>query len=137
VIEVSGAKISKIGNKLELVFDIHNPHSERAAGYIWAVAAFATPDGKTMHVGAPSHLQLEVDSGKVKAFKTGYRFSIQRYKKKDFEFKTPSAKDWKLTKMTIHFSDLTRKNEQAVNVPVDQLASAQSSEMPVGNETNL
>lgn len=136
LIDVSGAKITKSGNKLELVFDINNRKPERALGYIWAVAAFAGADGKTIYSAAPNHVQFDAGAGKIKSFKTAYRFAIQRYKKKDFEFKAPAIKDWKLTKMTIHFTDINNSKEEVVNVPVDHFASSQSAEKPA-SETNL
>ena len=136
LLDISGTKLARIGNRIELVFDINNRRPERASGYIWAVATFSGQNGKTMYSGAPNHLQLESTSGKIKSFKSGYRFAIQRYKKKDFEFKTPASKDWKLTKVTIHFTDMNNSKEDVINVPVEQLASGQGSEAPA-TETPL
>jgi hypothetical protein len=134
LIEVSGAKISRAENKIELNFDINNRRTERAAGYIWAVAAFSSPDGKTSHSGAPYHVQIDTNSGKITSVRSAYRFAILRYKKKNFEFKTPATKDWKLTKVTIHFTDVNHQKEDVVNVPVDQLAISPNPELEQDNK---
>lgn len=122
LVNITAAQISKTGNKIALVFDINNLSEERADGYIWAVAKFTMPDGQSTYVGAPQSLKLDPANGQIKSVKSAYRFSIQRFKKKDFEIKAPAIKDWKLAKLTIHFTDINRQKEDQINIPVDQLA---------------
>ena len=127
-IEITAAKISKTGNKIDVVFDINNLQEEKADGYVWAVATFTNPDGTFTYVGAPQTAKLDPATGQITSAKSGYRFSIQRYKKKDFEFNTPSTKNWKLSKLTINYTDINRKNESQINIPVDQLALTEQSD---------
>lgn len=130
-INITAAKISKVGHKISLVFDINNLQHEKAEGYIWAIATFKGQDGEPKHIGAPNTAKIDPATGQIKSAKSAYRFSIQRFKKKDFEFKAPSGKDWKLTKLTIHFTDLEQTNEDLINIPVDQLALREGVDQPI------
>lgn len=127
------------GNIL-LTFDIFNKDPKvKAEGYIWAIGTLQLADGSTKTIVAPSHAKLG-SSGDVSTFSTTYRFSIQRYKLKDFSFAAPAGEGWKLTHLKIVHVDLHGKQKQEVSVPIQFQKSAKptaASEQTTGETDNV
>ena len=131
IIGITAPRISKSGVKMTLDFNITNSHTKKAEGYIWAVASIQTPAGQTTQIIAPEHAKLDNESGKISVIKAAYRFSIQRFKEKSFDFTIPAGiKDWKLTKLTVSFTDLNANETNQVELPVESLALNQDSDTP-------
>ena len=129
LISISAPKITKSDTKMSLQFSITNSVAQKAEGYIWAVAAIQGGNGVTISIIAPNQAKLDRDSGQIASIKAAYRFSIQRFKDKSFEFSIPPGiKDWKLTQLTIGFSDVNGTNTEHVDLPVDSLAINTTSE---------
>jgi hypothetical protein len=120
LIDISNAKISKNGSKYSLVFDINNLSKQKAEGYIWTVASFTSDSGQTALSAAPEHTKINSGTGEIVSIKSAYRFSIQRFKNKVFDFRTPAGKEWKLSALKIHFADVAGNSADAVDIPVDQ-----------------
>jgi hypothetical protein len=131
IIGISAPKISKTGSRMTLEFSITNAHSKKAEGYIWAIASIQTAAGQTTRIIAPDHAKLDDKTGQITAVKAAYRFSIQRFKEKSFDFTIPPGlKDWKLTKLTVSFTDLNANGADQVELPVESLAVNQASDTP-------
>ena len=137
LIEISNAKISKTGSKYSLVFDINNLSKKKAEGYIWTVASFASENGQTTLSAAPEQTKIDGTTGDIVSIKSAYRFSIQRYKNKVFDFKTPAGKNWKLSALKIHFSDVVGTAKDAVEIPVDQVATPSAGGQAVPADAGL
>jgi hypothetical protein len=132
LISISAARLAKTGSKMTLNFAITNSNPKKAEGYIWAIATFASTDGKNVAVIAPEHAKLDKQTTAIASFKTGYRFSIQRFKDKTFEFKVPAElEEAKMAKLSILFTDLEGETNGVVELPVDTLAVNQSSDFPM------
>jgi hypothetical protein len=132
LISISAARLAKTGSKMTLNFAITNSKPKKAEGYIWAIATFASTDGKNVVVIAPEHAKLDKQTTAIASFKTGYRFSIQRFKDKTFEFKVPAElEEAKMAKLSILFTDLEGETNGVVELPVDTLAVNQSSDFPM------
>ncbi len=135
LIGISSPRVSKTGPKMVLEFSITNSNPKRAEGYIWAVANIQTASGQIVRIIAPEHAKLDRETGEIAAFKAAYRFSIQRFKEKSFDFAIPSGvKEWKLTKLIISFSDLNATRTDQVELPVESLAVTHQSDT---NPTDL
>jgi len=132
LISISAARLAKTGSKMTLNFAITNSNPKKAEGYIWAIATFASTDGKNVAVIAPDHAKLDKQTAAIASFKTGYRFSIQRYKDKTFEFRVPAElEEAKMAKLSILFTDLEGETNGVVELPIDTLAVNQSSDFPM------
>jgi hypothetical protein len=132
LISISAARLAKTGSKMTLNFAITNSNPKKAEGYIWAIATFASTDGKNVAVIAPAHAKLDKQTTAIASFKTGYRFSIQRFKDKTFEFRIPAElEEAKMAKLSILFTDLEGETNGVVELPVDTLAVNQSSDFPM------
>lgn len=104
-------------NKLNLVFDMINRESKnKAEGYVWAVVGIKLADGTTKNLVAPPTARLN-SSGVVENPSSAYRFSIQRFKRKDFSFTTPTADGWTVSSVKIVYSDISGKRLNETNVP--------------------
>jgi hypothetical protein len=80
------ATISKTSSKLSLIFNIKNNAPKKAEGFIWAVAMITTNNGQTTALPAPEHTKIDRNTGDIQSHKTAYRFSILRFKNKEFDF---------------------------------------------------
>jgi len=129
-LEISGAKLSKSENKIALTFNIQNKNSHRAEGFIWAVAMIAQENGQVKPIASPAYTKIDPNSGAVLSARSAYRFSILRFKTKEFDFKVPASSAWKLTKLTIHLTDLEGAHEQKVEVPVEHVAVSSIADTP-------
>jgi hypothetical protein len=131
LISISEAKLSKSGPKMTLNFAITNSKPKKAEGYIWAIATLTSNEGQNVFIIAPEHAKLDKSSGSITSYKTAYRFSIQRFKDKTFDFKVPSSlANWKLTKLTILYSDESGNSQNKVELPIDSLAVNHASNIP-------
>jgi hypothetical protein len=129
-LEISAAKLSKTDGHIDLNFTMKNKNPERAEGFIWAVAVIAQENGEAKRVVAPIHTRIDSKSGAILAPKSGYRFSILKFKNKEFEFKAPGRTTWKLTKLTIHYTNVEGRNEQKIEIPVEQVAITNVADTP-------
>jgi hypothetical protein len=129
-LEISGAKLSKADGHIYLNFNMKNKNLARAEGFIWAVAIIAQESGDAKPVVAPIHTRIDAKSGAILAPKTAYRFSILKFKNKEFEFKAPSKSNWKLSKLTIHYTNIEGRNEQKIEIPVEQVAISNIADTP-------
>ena len=129
-LEISGTKLSKADGRIYLNFNMKNKYPQRAEGFIWAVAIIAQENGELKHIAAPLHTRIDSASGEIIAPKSGYRFSILKFKNKEFDFKAPSKANWKLSKLTIHYTNLEGRNEQEVKIPVEQVAITNVADTP-------
>jgi hypothetical protein len=129
-LEISAAKLSKTDAHIDLNFTMKNKNPERAEGFIWAVAVIAQENGEAKRVVAPIHTRIDSKSGAILAPKSGYRFSILKFKNKEFEFKAPGKSTWKLAKLTIHYTNVEGRNEQKIEIPVEQVAITNLADTP-------
>ncbi|NDB86389.1 MAG: hypothetical protein EB127_27380, partial [Alphaproteobacteria bacterium] len=81
-------------------------------------------------VGAPEYTKLDAQTGRVISARTGYKFNLLKFKNKEFDFKTPESTQWKLTKLTVFYTDLQGRNEKKIDIPVENLAVTNHSNMP-------
>lgn len=132
-LEISGAKLSKADGHIYLNFNMKNKNPERAEGFIWAVAVIAQENGEAKPVVAPVHTRIDSKSGAIIAPKSGYRFSILKFKNKEFKFKAPGKSSWKLSKLTIHYTTVDGRNEQKIEIPVEQVAITNVADTPATN----
>ena len=120
-------KLTSQANKFLLIFDINNFNQrKKAEGYIWAVITLTNPDGTQQFLGAPDHAKFDKD-GKITQTTSAYRFSIQRFKKKDFEFRAPHASSSKVLSAKVYFSDVSGNDQHSVDVPVESDPQAMKS----------
>jgi hypothetical protein len=89
--------------------------------------------GTTKPLVAPEHTKIDTKSGDILSARSAYRFSILKFKNKEFEFKIPGSATWKLTKLTVHHTDLKGGNEQRVEIPVEQVATTNVADTPEAN----
>jgi hypothetical protein len=134
-LEISGAKLSKSNGKIYLNFNMKNKNPDRAEGFIWAVAFLTSENGESKQLAAPNHTRIDNTSGEILAPKSGYRFSILKFKNKEFDFKTPSSTEWKLTKLTVHYTNIDGKYEQKIEIPVEQVAIPSVADTPSADVT--
>ena len=130
LLEISGAKLSKADGHIYLNFNMKNKNPARAEGFIWAVAFIAQENGDAKPVVAPVHTRIDTKSGSILAPKTAYRFSILKFKNKEFDFKASSKSNWKLSKLTIHYTNIEGRNEQKIEIPVEQVAITNVADTP-------
>jgi hypothetical protein len=132
-LDISAAKLTKADNKIALNFSIKNKRPQRSEGFIWAVAMISNETGTTKPLVAPEHTKIDTKSGDILSARSAYRFSILKFKNKEFEFKIPGSATWKLTKLTVHHTDLKGGNEQRVEIPVEQVATTNVADTPEAN----
>jgi len=129
-LEISGAKLSKANGKIYLNFNMKNKNPDRAEGFIWAVALMTSETGESKQLAAPNHTRIDNKSGEILAPKSAYRFSILKFKNKEFDFKPPGSPAWKLTKLTVHYTNIEGKFEQKIEIPVEQVAIPSVADTP-------
>lgn len=129
-LNISAAKLTKSDNKIALNFSIKNKSPQRSDGFIWAVAMISNETGATKPLVAPEHTKIDTKSGDILSARSAYRFSILKFKNKEFDFKIPGNATWKLTKLTVHYTDLKGGNEQKVEIPVEQVATINVADTP-------
>lgn len=116
-LDIQKATLAKASDgKLNLAFDMTNRETKnKAEGYVWAIMSLHLADGTTKNLVAPPTARLN-SAGVVENPMSAYRFSIQRYKKKDFSFSTPAGDGWSVASIKIVYSDPTGKryNETVV-----------------------
>jgi hypothetical protein len=101
---------------MTLVFDISNKDPKRKAeGYIWAVASLDLASGGAKKIAAPSHVGISED-GSINSYKSTYKFSIQRFKRKDFSFAVPTDQSWKIASLIVSYVDEDGLKPQMVEV---------------------
>lgn len=127
--DITGAKLSKTDNRILLNFSMRNKNIHRGEGFIWAVARLAHENGETRFVGSPEYTKLDAKTGGLASARSGYKFSILKFKNKELDFKTPASTQWKLTKLTVFYTDLQGRNEQKIDIPVEKLAVTNHSTM--------
>jgi hypothetical protein len=118
-IGISNAAVVAGNGKMELVFDIANrEENHRAEGYIWAEATIKLNDGTLKKIVAPAHAKVGSD-GSVESFTSTYKFSIQRFKRKDFSFLVPNDETWKLAEVQVTYVDVTgeQSKTETINAP--------------------
>ena len=127
LIKISAAKASVEGNKISLGLDITNPNRTKAEGYVWAVAKVNRSGEAASCFGAPNYVKSSATSGEISQVSTGYRFSIKRFKRKEFEFVVPAGgAAWTLGEVTIHFSDVKGTYDSRASAAVETLATIPS-----------
>ena len=115
------------GNKISLGLDITNPNRTKAEGYVWAVAKVNRSGEAASFFGAPNYVKISATSGEISQVSTGYRFSIKRFKRKEFEFVVPAGgAAWTLGEVTIHFSDVKGTYDSRASAAVETLATIPS-----------
>lgn len=116
-VDIKNFSLTAQNGKMTLLFDILNKDPKvRAEGYIWTVGTLQTADGTTKRFVGPSHAKLNAD-GQVEVFSSTYKFSIQRFKRKEFIFDVPKDQNWKLTELKI--SHVNAQGKQLQNVAAD------------------
>lgn len=129
-LDISAAKLTKSSNKIALNFSIKNKSPQRSEGFIWAVAMISNETGTIKPLVAPEHTKIDTKSGDILSARSAYRFSILKFKNKEFDFKIPGGATWKLTKLTVHYTDLKGGKEQRVEIPVEQVATTNVADTP-------
>jgi hypothetical protein len=115
-IDITNTMLSAGSGKMTLLFDISNKDGKRKAeGYIWATGVIQLADGSTKKIAAPAHSQID-NEGNIAAYTSTYKFSIQRFKKKDFMFTVPSENTWKLTELKVTYVDPKGKNRTSKQI---------------------
>jgi hypothetical protein len=115
---------------LELHFDLTNKsESDKAEGYIWAVAEFVTTDGQHMFIGAPSEVGATA-AGEPAYPQRSAIFSIRRYKKKSFSFPYVKDKAGTFTAVRIGVMDRSGGGRMTYNVPVEVQVGAAGAAKP-------
>jgi hypothetical protein len=118
-VSVSNPVLSAGSNALELQFDLTNKSvSERAEGYVWAVAEFRTDQGERIFIGAPGEIQVQED-GEPKLPTKSASFNIRRFKKKGFTFPFVKGKPGMFTGIRIGVMDRSGEDRTTYNVPVE------------------
>ena len=116
-LDIRNSSLTKSSDKLNLEFDMINRESKhKAEGYVWAIIGLKLADGSIKNIVAPTTARLN-GNGVVERPTSTYRFSIQRYKKKDFSFSAPASEGWSIASVKIVYSDLTGKNQKETIVP--------------------
>jgi hypothetical protein len=118
IIKNEALKVSN--DSVLLQFDIVNKRqAEKAEGYIWAIAEFQDAQNTQIveRILAPQHATLMTD-GELKSFKSTYKFSIQRFKTKDFAFQIPKMNQPSLTKLTVVYSNLKNSFQKPTAIPI-------------------
>lgn len=109
--------LKKSGDKLSLEFDMINRETKnKSEGYVWAIVNVKLADGSQKSIVAPTSARLN-KTGSVDNHASAYRFSIQRYKKKEFGFILPTADESAITEVKIVYSDLSGKDRHESIVP--------------------
>jgi hypothetical protein len=112
VIQIANPSLTASDGQMLLMFDMTNMDPKRKAdGYVWATANLVMADGTIKHIAAPSHTKINKD-GNVDAYNSTYKFSIQRFKRKDFTFSVPNDETWKITDLSIGMVDASGKNRK-------------------------
>ena len=128
-------KLSQRGHNLTMVFDVTNSNQKKKAeGYIWAVLELPSIEGKSTFVGAPEHARFD-SVGKIINPSSAYRFSIQRFKKKDFQFKISSNDRVKIASAKIYYSSLSGKDIRIEDVPSESLAVSTANDVSTPKES--
>ena len=115
---------------MTLLFDISNSETtKKAEGYIWAIATLELGDGSSKKVAAPTHSRLNAD-GNIDAYSSTYKFSIQKFKRKDFAFVVPKDESWKVKDLKITYVDAQGQSPMTTPVTVPVQFSKVSQEAP-------
>lgn len=135
-LDIRKATLTKTSDgKLNLMFDMTNRETKnKAEGYVWAIMGLRLADGTTKNLVAPATARLN-SNGTVENPLSAYRFSIQRYKKKEFTFLTPAGEGWSVATIKIVYSDIMGKrfNETVVTpefTKTDQTTHEESESTP-------
>lgn len=114
--DIKNTLLTAQNGKMTLLFDISNKDAKRRAeGYIWATGTLQLPGGATKRIVAPPHTRLKAD-GTVDAVSSTYKFSIQKFKRKDFTFAVPADESWKVSDLTITYVNADGKLPQTVPI---------------------
>ena len=122
LIKISAVKATITGNKLSLAFNITNPNSIKAEGYIWAVAKINRSGQPPFYLSAPNYVKIRPNTDEIAEIKTAYRFSIKSFKSKSFDFTVPPGSSWTASNVAIHFSNVKGTFNNRTVVPVDNAA---------------
>ncbi len=118
-VTVSNPVLSAGSNALELQFDLTNKsESDRAEGFIWAVAEFKTDQGEHIFIGAPKEIEV-LNDGEPKMPTKSASFNIRRFKKKGFSFPFVKGKSGVFTGVKIGVMNRSGEDKTTYKVPVE------------------
>ncbi|MCX6126156.1 MAG: hypothetical protein NTV34_15600 [Proteobacteria bacterium] len=122
---------------MTLLFDISNSETaKKAEGYIWAIATLELGDGSSKKVAAPMHSRLNAN-GNIDAYSSTYKFSIQKFKRKDFAFIVPKDESWKVKDLKITYVDAQGHSPKTTPVMVPVQFSKITQETSPENGASL
>jgi len=103
----------------EFLFDIRNTvATDKAEGFIWAVATFEGDNGKKTFVGVPRGIRVGGDGLALNPDR-GHRFGIMRFRRKSFSFAFPQQFVGKLTSIRVHVKPRQGEGLHEYQAPVD------------------
>ncbi len=103
---------------LQVKFDLTNKSSDRAEGYIWAVAAFKNDKGEVSYIADPPNVGVQAD-GEVAEPSKSSNFGIRKFKKMSFTFPVKKELNGTFTGIRIGVTDKAGANRTTYNVPVE------------------
>ena len=103
---VSNIRLQRAGFSPNLKFDIQNMgQNTKTEGLLWAVVHYDSETGEHKKTFLPEGVKIDAD-GKLKDFKTAYKFNIRRFKSRDFHL-SPDLQKENIKSVTYYISDLS------------------------------
>jgi hypothetical protein len=131
---VGNPVLEKGDTALELHFDLTNKsESDKADGYVWAIAEFVTTDGQRLFIGAPTEVGASA-TGEPTYPQRSASFSIRRYKKKSFTFPYVKGKAGTFTTVRIGIMERSGGGRMIYNVPVEVQVGAKGAAKPASTD---
>src|SRR5262249_40901327 len=88
-ITASNPRFKHEAGTISFAFDLKNENTKgQSEGFVWVVAEVALASGTITKIAAPSSVVLDT-SGEIKNHKQAYRFSIKRFRDREFKLKDP------------------------------------------------
>lgn len=117
-VSVGNPVIQTAADSLQLNFDLTNRSSDRAEGYIWAVAAFKNDKGEISYIADPPSIGVKPDGEPSELLKSS-NFGIRKFKKMSFSFPVAKEQAGTFTGIKIGVTDKTGAHRMTYNVPVE------------------
>jgi hypothetical protein len=125
LLKLSDTKLSILTDKISLAFNLTNPNTTKAEGYIWAVAKITRDGLPPSFLPAPAYVHINSKNGEITDSSSAYRFSIKSFKSKSFDFVVPPGGRWTVSEVNIHISDLAGTFDRKTSLPFDAIATAE------------
>lgn len=101
---------------ISFAFDLKNENSHgQSEGFVWVVAEVQLANGAVTKLVAPGSVSLD-SAGDIKNHKQAYRFSIKRFREREFKLKDPKDAV-ELKKATVFVTDLKRAHIDKFEFP--------------------